>query len=88
VEAPRLRLILLGLCCYWQSVSSCIDDIERVLRLAGMLHLNYPSFTTVNRRVADLQDLIFNETWFLIEGLLWASSAKSTCVLRVPASGG
>jgi hypothetical protein len=33
--------------------------------------MDYRSLTTVNRRVADLQDLIFNDTCLLIEGLLW-----------------
>jgi hypothetical protein len=71
---PRARLILLGLC--WLLavgflMHAVIDDIERVLSLTGVLHLDYPLFTTVNRRVADLQDLLFNETWFLVEGVLW-----------------
>jgi hypothetical protein len=25
----------------------------------------------VDRRAADIQDLAFNETWFLVEGILW-----------------
>jgi hypothetical protein len=71
---PRARPILLGLC--WVlavgfTMHALIDDIQRVLSLAGVLHLDYPLFTTVNRRVADLQDLLFNETWFLVEGVLW-----------------
>jgi hypothetical protein len=48
-----------------------VDDAERVLSLTGRLELDYPIFTTVNRRAADLQDLVFNETWFLTEGILW-----------------
>jgi hypothetical protein len=71
---PRVRPILLGLC--WVlavgfTMHALIDDIQRVLSLAGVLHLDYPLFTAVNRRVADLQDLLFNETWFLVEGVLW-----------------
>ena len=71
---PRIRPILLGLC--WLLavgflMHAVIDGIERILSLTGVLHLDYPLFTTVNRRVADLQDLLFNETWFLIEGMLW-----------------
>lgn len=71
---PRARPILLGLC--WLLavgflMHAVVDDIERILSLTGVLHLDYPLFTTVNRRVADLQDLLFNETWFLIEGILW-----------------
>jgi hypothetical protein len=30
---------------------------------------------SVDRRAADLQDLAFNETWFLIEGVVWARIA-------------
>src|SRR6188508_2611194 len=70
----RVRPILLGLC--WVlavgfTMHALVDDIQRVLSLAGVLHLDYPLFSTVNRRVADLQDLLFNETWFLVEGVLW-----------------
>lgn len=73
-KRPRVRPILLGLC--WLLavgfiMHALVDDIQRILSLAGVLHLDYPLFTTVNSRVADLQDLIFNETWFLAEGLLW-----------------
>jgi len=69
----RVRPILLGLC--WVlavgfTMHALVDDIQRVLSLAGVLHLDYPLFSTVNRRVADLQDLLFNETWFLVEGVL------------------
>jgi hypothetical protein len=73
-KRPRVRPILLGLC--WLlavgfTMHALIDDIQRILSLAGVLQLDYPLFTTVNSRVADLQDLIFNETWFLAEGVLW-----------------
>jgi len=73
-KRPRVRPILLGLC--WLLavgfiMHAIIDDIQRVLSLAGVLHLEYPLFLTVNERLADLQDLFFNETWFLIEGILW-----------------
>jgi hypothetical protein len=73
-KRPRLRLVLLGLC--WVLgvgfiMHAVIDDIERVLSLLGLLRMDYPVFTTVNRRLADIQDLLFNETWFLIEGILW-----------------
>ena len=73
-QRPRLRPVLLAVC--WVVAVGCtmhglIDDVERVLSLTGRLELDYPIFATVNRRAADLQDLIFNETWFLIEGMLW-----------------
>lgn len=71
---PRIRPILLGLC--WLLavgfiMHALIDDIQRILSLTGVLDLRYPLFITVNRRTADLQDLVFNETWVLIEGVLW-----------------
>jgi len=49
-----------------------VSDIQRVLSLAGVVHLRYPFFTAIDKHAADIQDLIFNETWFLAEGLLWA----------------
>jgi hypothetical protein len=50
-----------------------INDILRVLSLAGVYDVFYPPevWSTVDRRAADLQDLLFNETWFLLEGGLW-----------------
>jgi hypothetical protein len=74
-QRPRLRPVLLALC--WVVAVGCtmhglVDDVERVLSLTGRLRIDYPIFATVNRRAADLQDLAFNETWFLIEGILWA----------------
>jgi hypothetical protein len=73
-QRPRLRPVLLAVC--WVVAVGCtmhgvIDDVERVLSLTGRLRIDYPFFATVNRRAADLQDLAFNETWFLIEGILW-----------------
>ncbi len=29
----------------------------------------------MDRHTGDIQDLVFNETWFLAEGLLWGSLA-------------
>lgn len=74
LERPPARLVLLGLC--WALAvgfitHGLIQDIQRVLSLAGVLDLNYPIFTSVDKRTADIQDLVFNETWFLIEGVLW-----------------
>jgi hypothetical protein len=75
---PRVRPVLLALC--WLLAvgfvaHALIDDIQRILSLVGVLQIDYPVFATVNRRAADLQDLIFNETWFLVEGLLWGALA-------------
>ncbi len=72
----RTRRILLAFC--WVVAVGCvmhamIDDVQRLLSLAGLLHLDLPFWTTTNSREADLQDLLFNEPWFLVEGLLWGA---------------
>lgn len=61
----------------WVAAVGCVmhalvDAIQRGLSLAGLLYLELPFWTAVDRRMADLQDLLFNEPWFLAEGLLWA----------------
>jgi len=48
---------------------------QRIASLAGPLTIEYPFWQTIDRRMADLQALFFNEPWFLIEGLLWAAMA-------------
>lgn len=73
---PRLRRVLLAVC--WVLavglvMHALVQDIQRVLSLAGVLRLYYPPsvWVSVNRHLADVQDLAFNETWFLAEGVLW-----------------
>jgi hypothetical protein len=72
---PRLRRGLLALC--WVLavgfvMHALIDDTQRVLDLTGAAQMHYSAFwATVNRHTADVQDLVFNETWFLAQGLLW-----------------
>ena len=48
--------------------------ILRVLSLTGVRHTHIPSglWLSIDRREADLQDLLFNEPWFFVEGCLWA----------------
>jgi hypothetical protein len=43
------------------SMHALIDIIERVLSLAGLLRIEYPStvWASIDRRAADLQDLFF-----------------------------
>lgn len=71
----RLRRAVLVLC--WLLavgfiMHALIDDIQRVLSLAGVIEVRYPDlWATLNRREADIQDLVLNETWFLVEGILW-----------------
>jgi hypothetical protein len=43
-----------------------IDVAQRVLSLSGMLHIQYPFWTSIDTRSADLQDLPFNEPWFFV----------------------
>jgi hypothetical protein len=77
---PRWRRVLLGVC--WALavgfvMHALIMDTQRVLSLTGALHIRYPAsfWATVDRHTGDIQDLVFNETWFLAEGLLWGSLA-------------
>jgi hypothetical protein len=76
------RRVLLGMA--WIIAVGCImhglvDDVSRVLSLAGVLEIEYPAsiWQSVDSRAADIQDLMFNETWFIVEGLLWAAIAWS-----------
>ena len=73
---PGLLRLLLAVC--WVLavglvMHALVQDIQRVLSLAGALRIHYPpaQWVTVNRHQADVQDLAFNETWFLAEGILW-----------------
>ena len=54
-----------------------IDEITRALSLVGALDILYPPgfWASLDRRAADIQDIVFNEPWFIVEGLLWAAIA-------------
>jgi hypothetical protein len=73
----RPRQVVVALC--WLVAVGCcmhalVDSLERVLSLTGILHLDYWSgWATINHRAADLQDLLFNEPWFLVEGLAFGA---------------
>lgn len=74
---PRPRRILLAVC--WLVAVGCVmhalvDDVQRVVSLAGGREISYPAsqWVSVDRRAADVGDLAFNEVFFLGEGLLWA----------------
>jgi len=74
----RVRPLLFVLC--WVLTVACvshalIDIGQRIASLSGALTIDYPFWRTIDRRSADLQDLLFNEPWFFIEGLLWAAIA-------------
>jgi hypothetical protein len=57
------------------SMHAVVDIILRVLSLTGVHPTQLPSsvWLSVDRRAADLQDVLLNEPWFLVEGLLWAA---------------
>ena len=71
---PRARWVLLAVS--WAVAVGCcthafINGIQRVLSVAGLLRIEYSPtvWASIDRRAADLQDLFFNEPWFLVEGL-------------------
>jgi hypothetical protein len=73
------RRVLLALC--WVVAVGCcmhalVDMAERVLSLAGVITVEYPAmWATHDDRTADLQDLCFNEPWFLLQGLAFGALA-------------
>ncbi|MGI5238761.1 hypothetical protein ACQEVU_11925 [Dactylosporangium sp. CA-139066] len=72
---PRRMLLAL---CWVVAVGCCMHALvamtQRVLSLTGTVHIDYPPvWASVNYRVADLQDLFFNEPWFLVEGLAFGA---------------
>ncbi|MBB4906058.1 hypothetical protein [Actinophytocola algeriensis] len=78
VRVPGLRraLPVLG----WLAAVGCcthalVNSTLRVLSLTGVHPTMLPSdvWRWYDRHVADLQDLLLNEPWFLVEGLLWAA---------------
>jgi hypothetical protein len=77
---PGWRRLLLGICwlvAVYFVAHALIQDVQRVASLAGALDIRYPAaeWVGVDRHAADVQDLVLNETWFLIEGLLWGALA-------------
>ena len=46
--------------------------------------MELPYWKSIDRRAADLQDLFFNEPWFLVEGLLWGAIAWTGGLARSP----
>ncbi|HWD06117.1 MAG TPA: hypothetical protein VG674_27120 [Amycolatopsis sp.] len=62
-------------CC----MHALVDTTLRVLSVTGVQPTELPSsaWQYFDRRAADLQDLLLNEPWFFVEGLLWAALALS-----------
>lgn len=73
---PHARVALLAI--GWVIAVGCVmhalvDDATRLLSIAGVLHIEFPFFASIDRRASDLQDLLLNEMWFLGEGVLWGA---------------
>jgi hypothetical protein len=67
--APILGWIIGVGCC----MHACVDVALRLVSLAGLHPTQLPPqfWQSFDRRASDLQDLLLNEPWFLVEGLLW-----------------
>ena len=81
--APRWRVAGLALCCV--IIVGCVGHAmvgisQRVLSLTGVLTMSYPFWLTIDRAKADWQALLWNEPWFLIEGLVWHAIAWTAVV--------
>jgi hypothetical protein len=77
-EHRRARALVLAFC--WIVAVGCVSHaliniVQRIASLNGALGISYPFWRLIDRRTADLQDLLFNEPWFFVEGLLWAAIA-------------
>jgi len=78
VRVLRRALPVLG----WIAAVGCcmhalVDWTLRVLSLTGVHPTQLPAsvWRSFDRRAADLQDLLVNEPWFFVEGLLWGTLA-------------
>ena len=76
VQALRRALPVLG----WIGAVGCcmhalVEGTLRVLSVTGVHLTQLPAsaWQSFDRHTADLQDLLLNEPWFLVEGLLWAA---------------
>ena len=81
LAALRLNTVrrVLPVLCWIAAVGCCmhafVDGTLRLLSLTGVHATELPDsvWRSCDLRTADLQDLLLNEPWFLIEGLLWAA---------------
>ena len=69
--APVLGWIVGVGCC----MHALVDGVLRLLSVTGVHATQLPAqlWDSFDRRTADLQDLLLNEPWFLVEGLLWVA---------------
>lgn len=68
-------LILSWMICVGGVMHALVGMTQRIASLSGLYVMPLPFWRTIDRRASDLQALLFNEPWFLIEGLLWAAIA-------------
>jgi len=75
----RPLLTVAWLLCVGGVMHALIMDVQRIASLAGVHEIHYPrsEWASHDAHAADLQDLFFNETWFLVEGVLWAILAST-----------
>jgi len=79
--ALRVGVVRRGLAvfCWIAAVGCCmhalVDITLRIFSLTGVHPTQLPAsvWRSFDRQAADLQDLLLNEPWFFIEGLLWAA---------------
>ncbi len=57
---------------------------QRIASLSGLYVMPLPFWRTIDRKTSDLQALLFNEPWFLIEGLLWVAIAWGGALSNSP----
>lgn len=80
----RLVRVLVPVVAWVAAVGCCVHALVNmtgaVLSLTGVHAIDYPAgfWLSIDRREAGLQDLLFNEPWFLIEGVLWGLLAWVT----------
>lgn len=69
--APILAWIVAVGCC----MHAFVDGMLRLLSVTGVHLTQLPAelWQSFDRRASDLQDLLLNEPWFLVEGLLWVA---------------
>jgi len=68
---PVLGWIVAVGCC----MHAFVDGVLRVFSVTGVHPTQLPAsvWQSFDRRAADLQDLLLNEPWFVVEGLLWGA---------------
>lgn len=77
-DRPRVRAILIGF--GWVAFVGCVmhavvNEVTRALSLMGVHSMDLAFWATIDQRAADLQDLLWNEPWFFVEGVLWLAIA-------------